>query len=64
MSEVPLWRGSMRVRNALCESDALQTHITESVYKVALQESIPAQFRQLVLYISNDKGQVDGSVGE
>ena len=31
-------------------------HLTESVYKVVLQESIPAQIRQHVLYISNYKG--------
>jgi hypothetical protein len=34
-------------------------HLTESVYKVFLQDSVPAQIRQLVLYIlyiSNGKG--------
>ena len=28
---------------------------TESVYKVVLQKSIPAQIRQLILYISNSR---------
>ena len=35
------------------------SYLTESVYKVVLQMSIPAQIRQRVLYISNDKGLVD-----
>jgi len=30
-------------------------YLTESVYKVVLQKSSPAQVRQLILYISNDK---------
>ena len=41
--------------------------LTQSVYKVVLQKSIPAQIRQLILdyyYISNNKGYVDGFVGE
>jgi len=37
---------------------------TESVCKVVLQESIPAQIRQLIIHISNDEGQVDGFVRE
>ena len=32
---------------------------TERVDKVGWQKSIPAQIRQLVLYIINNKGQVD-----
>ena len=39
-------------------------YLTESVYKDVLQNSIPAQIRQLILYISNDKGDVDGFVRE
>ena len=39
-----------------------QLYLTESVYKFVLQMSILAQIRQLVLYISNDKGYVDGFV--
>ena len=31
-------------------------YLTESVYKIVSQESIPAQIRQLIPYISNDKG--------
>ena len=29
---------------------------TESVYEVVLQKSIPAQIRQLILFIINNKG--------
>ena len=50
-----------RVR-ALAEAAGL--HLTESVYKIVSQKSIPPQIRQLFLYISNNKGQVDGFVGE
>jgi hypothetical protein len=32
-----------------------QVYLTESVYKVVLQQSIPAQIHQLVLYISNGR---------
>ena len=38
----------------------LQSYLTESVYKVDLQDSIPAQFRQLILDISDNEGQLDG----
>ena len=31
-------------------------HVTESVYKVVLQNSIPAKIRQLNLHIDNNKG--------
>ena len=37
-------------------------NLTHSVSKV-LQKSIPAHIRQLILYISNSKGSVDGFVG-
>jgi hypothetical protein len=37
---------------------------TESVYKLVLPKSIPAQIRQLILYIVNIKGLVDGFWGE
>ena len=33
-----------------------QVYLTETVYKVVLQKSIPAQTRQLILDISNSKG--------
>ena len=39
-------------------------YLAESVHIVFLQKSIPAQIRQLILYISNDKGEVDGYVRE
>ena len=41
----------------------MRPYLTESVYQVVLQKSIPAQIRQLILYISNSKGYVDGFVG-
>ena len=34
----------------------LQTYLAESVPKFVLQKSIPAKIRQLIHYISNDKG--------
>ena len=36
----------------------------ESVYKVVVQKSIPAQIRQLILYMSNNKERVEKFVGE
>ena len=39
-------------------------YLTESVDKVVSQKSIPAQIRQLSLYMSNNKGPVDGVVRE
>ena len=33
-------------------------------FEVVSQKSIPTQIRQLILYISNSKGWVDGFVGE
>ena len=41
---------------------ARRSYLTESVYKVVLQKSIPAKIRQLMLYISDYKGYVDGFV--
>ena len=41
-----------------------KTHTAESVYDVVLQKSIPTQIRQLILYISNSQGSVDGFVRE
>ena len=41
-----------------------QSYRTESVYKYVLPNFIPAQIRLLVLYVSNDKEQVDGFVRE
>ena len=42
----------------------LRSCLTESVYKVVLKKPIPAQIRQLILYIRNSKGSVDGFVQE
>ena len=39
-------------------------HLTESVRKVVLQKSISAKNRQRILYMSENKGQVDGFVEE
>ena len=43
-------------------SGLVEAYLTESAYKVALQKPIPAQICQLILYISNNKGWVDGFV--
>ena len=42
----------------------VRTYLTHSVFNVVLQKSISAQIRQLILYISNIEGYVDGSVRE
>ena len=39
-------------------------YLTESVYKVVLQKSIPPPIRQLILHISNNEGQIDRFVRE
>ena len=44
---------------AVCRS-----YLTQSVYKVVLQKSIPTEIRQLDLYISNDNEHIDGFVRE
>ena len=40
------------------------SHLTESVTKVVVQKSTPAQIRQLILHICNNEGKVDGFVRE
>jgi hypothetical protein len=42
------------------------TYRSESVYEVVLQKSVPTKIRQtnLNLYVSDDKGYVDGFVRE
>ena len=37
-----------------------QVYLTQSVYKLVLQKSIPAQIRQLFLHLSNYNGRFDG----
>ena len=32
------------------------SYLTERIYHIVLQNSIPAQIRQLILFFSNDKG--------
>ena len=34
----------------------LKYYLTESIYQVVLQKSIPLRIRQLVLYLSDNKG--------
>ena len=41
-----------------------ESYLTESVYKVVVQKSIPAQIRQRTLYISTDQRYVDEFVWE
>ena len=43
-------------QKAVLSWDQPEAHLTESVHKVALQKSIPAQIRQPILYISNNQG--------
>ena len=38
---------------------AIRLYLTESVVQVVVQKSMPAQIRQLVLFISNNEGHVD-----
>ena len=38
------------------------SYLTHSLFEVVLQKSIPTQTRQLILYLSNSKGSVDGYV--
>jgi hypothetical protein len=40
-----------------------RVYLTQSVFTVALQKSIPTQIRQLILRISNSNGQVDDFCG-
>ena len=40
------------------------SYLTKSLSQVVLQKSIPTQIRQLLLYISNDEGLIDGFVRE
>ena len=49
-----------------CQQSPLLVHpyLTESVYKVALQKSIPPQIRQLILRYCQYREQVDGCVRE
>ena len=51
-------------RGTLTFDERVVLYLTEKKCKVALQKSIPAQTHQLILHISNDKGQIDGFVRE
>ena len=39
------------------------SYLTQSGLQVALQKSIPTRIHQLILYVHNIKGYVDGFVG-
>ena len=41
-----------------------QVYLSQSVFQVVLQKSIPTQLCQLVLYISNSKERIGGFVGD
>ena len=45
-------------------SHPVPAYLTQSVFKVVLQKSIPTRIRQLVIYISSCKGKVDDFVEE
>ena len=51
-------------RRWVCLSGSERVYRTQSVYEVVLQKSIPTQIRQLIFYIRNSEGYVDGFVGE
>jgi len=40
-----------------------EVYLTQSVFQVVLQNLIPIQICQLILYLSNSEGLVDGFVG-
>ena len=44
-------------------SAPFRCYLTQSVFKVVLQNSIPTQIHQLIPFIHNSEGQVDGFVG-
>ena len=52
------WSGHRRYRRKC------GPYLTESVYKVVFKKSIPAQIRELIIYVSNNKGYVDEFVLE
>ena len=45
------------------EKAEAQVYLSQNVFQVVLQKSIPTQIRLLILYISNSKGYVDGFMG-
>jgi len=52
------------VPSPLGSGSGVPPYLTGSVDTVVLQKSIPAQIRQLILHISNNKGCVDRFVRE
>jgi len=67
----PDWGGGQGARKACPGPDVARasekrwrSHLTESVLKVVLQESIPPQIRQLILYYYLYKQLVDEFVWE
>ena len=49
-------RGGVHSEAPFRREGSRRFYLTKSVYKVVLQKLIPAQIRQLILYISNNKG--------
>jgi len=46
------------------KTPSCHSYLTQRVFKVVLQKSIPAQIRQLIICISDNKGKVDRFVLE
>ena len=60
MSEAPLCDlVGVEYDHRHCRDGRVGAYLTESVFKVIFRESIPTQIRQLIIHISNNKGQVD-----
>ena len=54
--------GCLRKQHAhTCPREA---YLTQSVFEVVSQKSIPTKIRQCILFMSNSKGQVDAVAGE
>ena len=55
-----MWREGIADRNVRVP---LESYTAERVYEVVLQKPISSQISQLILYISKNRGHVDGFVG-
>ena len=66
-SKVDKWGAGVPGTTSRCpglRTRCAQIYLTESVYKVVLQQSIPAQIRRLILYYYLHKESVVGFVRE
>ena len=54
----------MRSHPSVKKHSIAQYNLTQVFFKVILSKSISTQFRRLILYSSNSKGQIDGFFGE